>query len=94
MESAAERIVADRATVYTKDACGFCGRAKALLDQHGVAYDEIDLSGDVDAQVQLARRTGQMTMPQILIGDELIGGFEELALALRNPRIREALGIA
>jgi glutaredoxin 3 len=82
------------ATLYSKDHCSFCVRAKALLEQHGVEFDYVDLTGDVDGQVALAKRTGRMTMPQVFIGDELIGGFEDLVLALREPRIREALGVA
>lgn len=82
------------ATLFSKDNCSFCLRAKSLLDQHGVEYEYVDLTGDVDAQVDLAQRTGRMTMPQIFVGSELVGGFEDLVLALRNPRIRESLGVA
>lgn len=83
-----------RATLYSKSHCGYCVRAKSLLERNGVDYELIDLTGDADAQVELARRTGKMTMPQIYAGDELIGGYDELVVALREPRIREALGIA
>jgi glutaredoxin 3 len=82
------------ATLYTKDSCSFCMRAKMLLDQNGVDYEYVDLTGNIDGQVDLARRTGRMTMPLVFVGDELIGGFEDLVLALRNPRIREALNVA
>ncbi|MBJ7457842.1 MAG: glutaredoxin [Thermoleophilaceae bacterium] len=82
------------ATLYSKDSCSFCRRAQLLLDQNGVKYEYVDLTGDIDAQVELAKRSGRMTMPQVFIGDELIGGFEDLVLALRNPRIREALNVA
>lgn len=82
------------ATLYSKDNCSFCIRAKHLLDQQGIEYEYVDLSGDIDAQIALAERTGRTTMPQIFAGDELIGGFEDLVLALRNPRLREALGVA
>lgn len=82
------------ATLYSKDNCSFCVRAKVLLEQQGIDYELIDLTGDIDAQRDLAERTGRMTMPQIFAGDELIGGFEDLVLALRNPRVREAFGIA
>lgn len=82
------------ATLYSKDSCSFCLRAKVLLEQNGVDFEYVDMTGDIDAQVELAKRTGRMTMPQIFVGDELIGGFEDLVLALRNPRIREALSVA
>lgn len=82
------------ATLYSKDSCSFCIRAKMLLEQNGVNYEYVDLTGDMDGQVELAKRSGRMTMPQVFVGDELIGGFEDLVLALRNPRIREALNVA
>lgn len=82
------------ATLYSKDSCSFCMRAKMLLEQNGVVYDYVDLTGNIDGQVDLAQRTGRMTMPLVFVGDELIGGFEDLVLALRNPRIREALNVA
>ncbi|MFT4050231.1 MAG: glutaredoxin [Solirubrobacterales bacterium] len=82
------------ATLYSKANCNFCVRAKMLLEQSGVDFEYIDLTGDVDAQVDLARRTGRMTMPQIFAGEELIGGYEDLVLALQSPRLREALGVA
>lgn len=82
------------ATLYSKDNCSFCIRAKHLLESQGVDYEYVDLTGDIDSQVELAKRTGRLTMPQIFVGTELVGGFEDLVLALRNPRIREALDIA
>lgn len=82
-----------KATLYSKDSCSFCIRAKILLEQAGVDFKYVDMTGDIDAQIELSQRTGRLTMPQVMVGDELIGGFEDLVLALRNPRIREALGI-
>lgn len=82
------------ATLYSKDNCSFCIRAKMLFENYGINFDYVDLTGDMDGQVALAKRTGRMTMPQIFVGDELIGGYEDLVLAMQNPRIREALGIA
>jgi glutaredoxin 3 len=80
--------------LYSKAGCSFCVRAKMLLEKHGVDFEYIDLTGDTDAQIELAERTGRMTMPQIFIGDQLVGGFEDLVLALREPATRETLGIA
>lgn len=80
--------------LYSKDGCSFCVRAKMLLERNGVEFEYIDLTGDIDAQKELAENTGRMTLPQIFVGDELIGGFEDLVIALRDPRIRGALAIA
>jgi glutaredoxin 3 len=82
-----------RATLYTKDHCSSCVKAKILLQQTGAPFEEVDLTGDIDGMRDVIQRTGKLTLPQIFVGDELIGGFDDLQNALRNPRIREALGI-
>jgi glutaredoxin 3 len=78
-------------TLYTTDACSSCRRAKALLEQRGLPFEEINLSRDPDGRAQLAARTGLMTFPQILVGDETLGGFEALAAADRNGGLRTLL---
>ena len=76
-------------TLYTTDRCPYCIRAKKLLDKRGVAYDEINLARDPDGRTELVEKTGMMTFPQVLIGDELIGGFTETLAADRSGRLRE-----
>jgi glutaredoxin 3 len=76
-------------TVYSTDACSFCTRAKALLDARGLEYEEINLARDPDGRAELGRRTGMLSFPQILVDDELIGGFMELVAADRSGRLRE-----
>ena len=71
----------DRVIVYTTEPCGFCRTAKALLDQRGIPYTEINLSRDAEGRAELAERTGMMTFPQIIIDGESIGGFQELLRA-------------
>jgi glutaredoxin 3 len=78
-------------TVYTTDPCGYCRQAKALLAKRGLAYDEINLARDAEGRAELAMRTGMMTFPQVIIGDELVGGFTELAAADRSGRLSELL---
>jgi glutaredoxin 3 len=73
-----------RITMYTTDPCGFCRQAKALLAARGVEYMEINLAKDPDGRAALVRRTGQMTFPQIVVGDRAIGGFRELLEADRD----------
>ena len=81
-------------TVYTTEPCGYCRQAKALLDKRGLSYDEINLARDADGRAQLAERTGMMTFPQVIIGDELVGGYTELAAADRSGRLQELLAAA
>ena len=65
--------------IYTSPFCGFCMRAKRLLDQKGVAYREIDVWSDRAAKEEMIRRAeGRRTVPQIFIGGEGVGGSDEL----------------
>jgi glutaredoxin 3 len=77
--------------MYTTDYCPFCRSAKALLEKRGIAYEEINLARDPDSRNQLETVTGMFTFPQILIGDQAIGGFEELLAADRAGRLPELL---
>lgn len=65
--------------VYTTTYCPYCVKAKALLDRKGAKYQEIDLTNDDEGRLKLVERTGGMkTVPQIFIGDQHIGGCDDL----------------
>ncbi len=69
-----------KVTVYTMQSCPYCERAKSLLKSKGIAYDEVKVPMDDDAQwVALEKRSGMKTMPQIFAGEKLIGGYQDLA---------------
>jgi glutaredoxin 3 len=70
--------------VYTTEPCGFCRQAKALLQARGIEYREINLSRNPEGREALVAKTGQMTFPQVLVGDRAIGGFRELLEADRD----------
>jgi glutaredoxin 3 len=78
-------------TLYTTDYCSFCRSAKALLDKRGVSYEEINLARDADARNKLQEITGMVTFPQIVIGGESIGGFDQLLAADRAGRLPDLL---
>jgi len=78
-------------TLYTTDRCSFCVRAKALLTQRELPFEEINLARDHDGRVALAQRTGMMTFPQILVGDHTLGGYRELAAADGDGTLAELL---
>jgi glutaredoxin 3 len=78
-------------TLYTTDPCGFCRQAKALLDSRGVNYTEVNLSKDPVGRADLVALTGQMTFPQIVVGDRAIGGFRELLEADREGVLSDLL---
>ena len=64
--------------MYTTRWCGYCVRAKALLDAKGVGYEEISLDDEPRFRQKLFDLTGGWTVPQILIDDRPIGGYTEL----------------
>jgi glutaredoxin 3 len=89
METAMPKI-----EIYTTSWCPYCHRAKALLEQKGAAYQEIDVDGDDELRALMTKRAGgRRTVPQIFIGDKHIGGCDDLyALEARgglDPLLRQ-----
>ena len=75
--------------VYTTDPCARCIRAKDLLSARGLAFREVNLAKDPVGRRRLAEFTGHMTFPQIVIGDEPVGGFQDLVEADRQGRLAQ-----
>lgn len=73
--------------LYTTLVCPYCIRAKLLLKERGIAFEEIDVTGDAAARHWLVETTGRRTVPQIFIGDEPIGGFNELRALDRSGEL-------
>ena len=68
-----------RVRIYTTPICPYCVRAKALLKKKGVEFEEIDVFMDSDARAEMeAKSHGRKTVPQIFVGEEHVGGCEEL----------------
>jgi glutaredoxin 3 len=65
-------------TIYTTTACPYCVQAKRLLTHKGVPYTEIDVTGDPQRRQEMMQASGRRTVPQIFIGEQAIGGFDEL----------------
>jgi glutaredoxin 3 len=81
--------------IYTQPFCGYCSRAKRLLDDKGVAYDEIDVMMHPSRRREmLARAEGRTSTPQIFIDDKGIGGSDELAALNRSGELDRVLGTA
>ena len=70
--------------VYTTEPCGFCRQAKALLESRGVSFEEVNLARDPIGREALVALTGQMTFPQVVVGERSVGGFRELVEADRD----------
>jgi glutaredoxin 3 len=75
--------------MYTTPWCGYCRRAKTLLDGKGVPYEEIDLDADPAFRQTLFDLTGGWTVPQILIDGRPVGGYTELWRLDRDGRLDE-----
>lgn len=72
--------------VYTAGWCGFCARARALLERKGIAFREIDAE-DPAQRAHMIERSGQRSVPQIFIGPRHVGGFEELYALERSGEL-------
>jgi glutaredoxin 3 len=77
--------------LYTTQFCPYCVRARRLLDSKGVAYKDIAVDGDPQLRREMAALSGRNTVPQIWIGDEHIGGCDDLFLLERRGRLDELL---
>jgi glutaredoxin 3 len=80
-----------RVVLYTTGWCGFCLRAKLLLDQRGVAYREISLDDDPSFRQTIYDLGKQWTVPLVVIDGDPVGGYQELAALDRSGRLAERL---
>jgi len=80
-----------RVVIYRTPFCGYCLRAAHLLHSKGIAFEEIDVSGDQDKRKWLLEVTHQRTVPQIFIDGRPIGGFDELARLNRSGELDRLL---
>lgn len=79
--------------VYTTSWCPYCIRAKRLLSSKGWEFEEIDVDGDDEKRRWLVEVTGRRTVPQVFIGDEAVGGFDDIsALDRRGELDKKVLG--
>ena len=76
-----------RIRMYSTTWCGYCIRAKALLDRRGLEYEEIVMDDDPSFRQKMLEMTGRWTVPQIFIDDEPIGGYTELWSLERDGRL-------
>jgi glutaredoxin 3 len=79
-------------TMYTTGWCGYCARARALLEGKGIAWTEVNLEDEPARRAEMIERSGQRTVPQIFIGERHIGGSEELRELADAGTLDELLG--
>ena len=76
--------------MYSTAWCGFCARARSLLQRKGIAFREIDVD-DAEARAEMMTRSGKRSVPQIFIGPRHVGGFEELYALERSGELDQFL---
>lgn len=77
--------------IYTTRFCPYCIHAKSLLERKGVSYQEIPVDGKPELRQEMTERAGRYTVPQIWIGEEHIGGCDELYALEANQKLDELL---
>lgn len=70
--------------IYTKDYCPFCFRAKALLDHLELDYTNYEVTFSPDKEIEMNKRSGRFTVPQIFINNQSIGGCDELVALVES----------
>ena len=73
-------------TIYSTPSCHFCHAAKEFFTEHHVAFTDFDVATDLQKRQEMIEKTGQMGVPVITIGDQIVIGFDE-------PKLRELLAI-
>lgn len=77
--------------VYTTERCSYCVRVKMLLKSREIDFEEVNVAGDPEAFVELAQKTGMMTLPQVVVGGILVGGYQETVAADQNGMLADLL---
>jgi len=73
-------------TIYSTPTCHFCQLSKDFLKEKGIAYTEYNVAADLEKRQEMIQKSGQMGVPVIFVGDELIVGFDK-------ERLTSTLGI-
>ena len=80
-----------KVTIYTRFLCPYCSRAVSLLKKKGVDFEEIDAGMNAEKKREMIQRSnGGRTFPQIFIGEEHIGGCDEM-MALERQGVLDAM---
>ncbi len=74
-------------TVYSTPSCHFCHAAKDYFDETGVVYEDVDVMANIEKRKEMIDMTGQMGVPVIRIGDDVVVGFDQ-------AKIKELLAVA
>lgn len=76
-----------KVTVYAKENCPYCVKAKEFLNAHNIAFTEIRIDQDPAKLEEMVRLSNRRTVPQIFINDQPIGGFDDLAALAKSGKL-------
>lgn len=78
-------------TLYTKDYCPYCTKAKNLLSSIGASFEEIDITETPEVIMELAKKSKMRTVPQIFLDDISLGGYSDIEALHRAGKLKEIL---
>lgn len=82
-----------KVTVYITDYCPYCDRAKQLLTRRNIAFETIDVTHEPEKRAWLVKETGRRTVPQIFIGEESVGGSDDIHALDREGLLLKKVGL-
>ena len=80
--------------IYTKPSCPYCRMAKSVLDQMGLAYNEVVIEGRPELRQDMITRSGRRTVPQIFVHGEHLGGYTDLAQEIKSGTFEDRMSLA
>ena len=69
-----------KVVIYSTSTCPYCKRAKEYLSRKGISYTDIDVAQDKEKAKEMTQKSGQMSVPVIIIDDEIVVGFNQALL--------------
>jgi glutaredoxin 3 len=78
-------------TLYTRDYCPYCTKAKNLLSSIGASFEEIDITETPEIIMELAKKSKMRTVPQIFLDDISLGGYSDIEALHRAGKLKEIL---
>jgi alkyl hydroperoxide reductase subunit F len=81
-------------TIYSTDGCPFCAKAKTFLAERGISFEEIEAAPGSKAWNEMREKTGSSSIPQVLVGDDPIGGYSDLVSLDATGELSQKLGLA
>lgn len=80
-------------TIYTKDYCPYCIKAKSLLSSLGATFEEVDVTNDQETLMKIVEKSRMRTVPQIFLDDECLGGYSDIAALHEEGKLITKLGL-